>query len=124
MEYKNEKVSFNVNLVDLGKIDLLVENGLYSNRTEFLKAAILHELDRNEHWMKQTLHARESVVGAMSLTQKSLSQYTKRTDLTVIGYLTISEQVRLEQLREVFDSIRVFGKVKAAPDIKQFYDLK
>ena len=48
---QTEKVSFNINLVDLGKIDYLVSNCIYTNRTEFIKTAIINELRKNENWL-------------------------------------------------------------------------
>ena len=53
----SEKITINLGYVDLGHVDLLVEEGFYSNRTDFIRTAIRNQLDRHNDVVKQSLGA-------------------------------------------------------------------
>lgn len=123
MDNKNEKVSFNISQIDLGKIDYLIENGFYGNRTEFIRAAIKRELDTSDKWLKNEFIAKQIEMGNVTISKSNLNLYDKPTDLIVIGKLTIDNDILLEDLKEVFKTLKVFGKKDILDSIKDYYNL-
>lgn len=122
LEENSEKLTINISVVDLGKIDYLVEQGFYGNRTDFLRTAIKSQLHGHEDWLNREFVAKTIDVGIVRLGPEDLSgkQYQ---DYTVLGKLVIDPAVELEELKTVFRSIKVFGKVKCSDAIKAFYGL-
>jgi len=49
-----EKMTINLGYVDLGHIDLMVQEGFYSNRTDFIRTAIRNQLERHADVVKQS----------------------------------------------------------------------
>ena len=72
---KNEKVTINVGLVDLGQIDLLVDEGFYSNRTDFIRTAIRRQLDSRADAVNATVTRRALRLGTRHLGRRELSQH-------------------------------------------------
>mgnify|MGYP000099333702 FL=1 len=122
LEENSEKLTINISVVDLGKIDYLVEQGFYGNRTDFLRTAIKSQLHDHEDWLNREFVAKTIDVGIVRLSAENLKgkQYQ---DYTVLGKLVIDPAVELEQLKKVFRSVKVFGKVKCSDAIKDFYGL-
>ena len=123
MDSKNEKVSFNISQIDLGKIDYLIENGFYGNRTEFIRAAIKRELNTSDNWLNNEFIAKQIEMGNVTINKSNLSSYDKPMDLIVIGKLTIDNDILLENLKEVFKTVKVFGKKNIPNSIKDYYKL-
>src|SRR5438477_9442579 len=67
-----EKITINLGFVDLGHIDLLVQEGFYSNRTDFIRAAIRNQLDRQNDAVKQSIARRQLDLGLRQYSRKDL----------------------------------------------------
>jgi Arc/MetJ-type ribon-helix-helix transcriptional regulator len=125
-----EKVSVNVNVVDNGKIELLIENGIYTNKTDFMIKAITNELNKNEQILDSTLKELDMDVhiqiGKVKYNQEKLLKMKETNTgmkLYVIGRLTIEDDVSLQLAKETLISIKVFGPSKMAKELKEFYQL-
>ena len=126
MEYngnmaETDKVSFNITAVDLGKIDLLVEQGHYASRTDFLVAAVRAQLLSHGTTMQDLL--RESkVVGAQIWGRKALETLVakkKPLDISVVGLCMIGKDVTPELALAAIRSIKVRGSLRASPEVKE-----
>src|SRR5436853_7926011 len=69
---KSEKITINIGLVDLGQIDLLVDEGFYANRTDFIRTAIRRQLDSREAAVKDTVARRTLTLGTQHLSRRDL----------------------------------------------------
>jgi metal-responsive CopG/Arc/MetJ family transcriptional regulator len=72
-----EKITINLSAVDLGRIDLLAEEGFYSNRTDFIRTAIRKELDAHRDVVEKSVTRRSSAVGVVVYTRSSLEECEK-----------------------------------------------
>lgn len=118
----SEKITINMGVVDLGKVDLLVEEGFYSNRTDFIRTAIRNELNRHDDMVKQSVVRKSSVVGVLEFDRKDLERNLaagKRLAVHCIGKLTIDDDVPPELAAAVFDSIKVLGVFQANKAVKE-----
>jgi hypothetical protein len=115
-----EKVSFNITVVDLGKIDLLVDQGHYATRTDFFVAAVRSQLLTHAVTM-QDLMRESMVVGAAVHTRKALEKLVargKKLDIRVIGLCMFTKDVTPELVRNAVRSIKVRGSLRASPQVK------
>jgi Arc/MetJ-type ribon-helix-helix transcriptional regulator len=125
-----EKVSVNVNVVDIGKIELLIEKGIYTNKTDFMVKAITNELNKNEQILETTLKEIDMDVhiqiGKVKYNQEKLLKMKETNTgmkLYVIGRLTIEDDLSLQLAKETLFSIKVFGPSKMSKELKDFYQL-
>lgn len=117
-----EKITINLGAVDLGKIDLLVDQGLYSTRADLIRTAIRHQLDCHADVVQQTVSRREMVVGVLVLGKKELESRRARGEkmrVGVVGMFTLSSDVDEDLAREVIESIDLFGSFRASAAVKQ-----
>jgi len=117
-----EKITINMSVVDLGKVDLLVEEGFYSNRTDFIRSAIRSQLNRHEDSVKQTITRKSMVLGVLSYNHADLKKVAARGEkivCRVVGLLVIADDVPPELAQTVFQSIKVYGVMKANKAIQQ-----
>ena len=117
----SEKMTININVVDLGKIDLLVEEGFYSNRTDFIRTGIRNQLDKHTDEVKQTVTRKTMVVGAVTYNRKSLEKRQaagEKISAWVVGSLIIADDVPVELALDTIESIKVYGVIKAKQKIK------
>jgi Arc/MetJ-type ribon-helix-helix transcriptional regulator len=108
--------------VDLGKVELLVQEGLYSNRTDFIRTAIRNQLDRHTLEIQQSVTRHSYVIGVLTYDQADLEKARskgKRLDLKVLGLLHIAKDVTPELAREVIVSIRLLGIFQASEAVKE-----
>lgn len=122
IEENSEKITINISFVDLGKIDYLVKQGFYGNRTDFLRAAIKREINSHEGWLDREFIAKNIDIGIIRLSKDDLSE-KKLQDLVVLGMLAIDDNITLDDLKAVYRKIIVFGKVKCSQKIKDYYSL-
>jgi Arc/MetJ-type ribon-helix-helix transcriptional regulator len=116
-----EKITINLSPLDLGKIDLLAEQGHYSNRTEFIRTAIRAQLEHHLWDFQQALRLRPFVMGIASYGKKELEYHRvrhRKLQLDVVGALYIGRDVTPELARDVIESVRVRGMFNASPEIK------
>lgn len=117
----SEKITINMSVVDLGKIDLLVEEGFYSNRTDFIRTGIRNQLDKHSDEVKQTVTRKTMAVGVVSYGRKSLEARQasgEKVSAWVVGSLTIADDVSAELALDTIESIKVYGVLKASDKVK------
>jgi Arc/MetJ-type ribon-helix-helix transcriptional regulator len=122
VEENSEKLTINISVVDLGKIDYLVDQGYYANRTDFLRTAIKGLLRSHEDWLNREFMTKTLDIGIVRLCSEDIKG-KEHQDYTVLGMLIIDESVTLDDLKKAFRRIRVFGKVKCSSAIKEAYSL-
>ncbi len=116
-----EKVTTNVSVVDLGQIDLLVQQGFYTNRTDFFRTAIRNQLTTHADVIKQTIVRKNRIVGIMQFSQKELEEIYhsgEQLDLKIVGMLMIDKDVSPELIRNVITSVEVHGVIRASQEVK------
>jgi len=116
-----EKITINMSAVDLGKIDLLVQEGLYSNRTDFIRTAIRNLLDKHNLEIQQSVTRNSYVIGALIYDRAELEKYRskgKKIKMTIVGFLHLASDISPELAREVIESIQVRGIFHASDEVK------
>lgn len=117
-----EKLTINLSAVDLGRIELLVEQGFYANRAEFIRVAIHDQLQRHTDTIKEVAMRESLVVGAMVVGRAALEHHRKekeRLKLRVVGYAAIADDVTPELARETIESVTVHGIFRASPAVRE-----
>ena len=118
---ETEKITINLGYVDLGQIDLLVSEGFYSNRTDFIRTAIRNQLDRQGEVVRQSIVRRELDLGLRVITRADLEGYQARHEvlhIKVVGLATIAADITPELARATIGSLDVLGAIQASPDIR------
>ena len=118
---ETEKITINLGLVDLGQIDLLVQEGFYSNRPDFIRTAIRNQLTTHAEAVRQTVARRTLVLGLENYTRRDLEAVRasgETLEIKVLGLATIAEDVSPELALETIDSIVVLGALRASPAVK------
>jgi Arc/MetJ-type ribon-helix-helix transcriptional regulator len=118
---RSEKITINVGLVDLGQIDLLVEEGFYANRTDFIRTAIRRQIEVRSGVVERTLARRTLELGTHHYTRDELEE--ARTDgrtlhIRVLGLVTIAADVSPELAKATIASVEVLGAFRASPAVK------
>ena len=117
----SEKITINVGHVDLGQIDLLVEERFYSNRSDLIRTAIRNQLATHSEVLKQTVARRTLVVGLQQFSRQDLEAVKasgKKLQLQVLGLVRIADDVTPALARETIQSISVLGALHASPAVK------
>ena len=117
----SEKVTINLGYVDLGQVDLLVREGFYSNRSDFIRTAIRTHLDRHNDAVKQSVARRHLDLGLRRYSRLDLE--TVRTagqtlHIQVLGLAVIAPDVPADLARATIASIEVLGALQASPEVK------
>ncbi|BBL77355.1 hypothetical protein [Methylomagnum ishizawai] len=121
MAGETEKITINLGYVDLGQIDLLVQEGFYSNRTDFIRTAIRNQLAIHADAVKQTVARRTLVLGLQEYTRRDLEAVRaagERLQIQVLGLVVIAEDVPPELARATIDSVAVLGALRASPEVR------
>lgn len=116
-----EKVTINVGYVDLGHIDLMVREGFYSNRTDFIRTAIRNQLANHSDAIKQSIVRNTLELGLRKFTREELEAIKAtggRLRIQVVGLAVIADDVTPDLAREVIDEITVLGALQASPSVK------
>ncbi len=116
-----EKITINMSAVDLGKIDLLVQEGLYSNRTDFIRTGIRNLLDKHNLEIQQSVTRNAYVVGALSYDRAELEKWKgkgEKRKITILGLLHLHEDVSAELAGEVIESVKLLGIFIASEAVK------
>jgi len=117
----SEKITINLGLIDLGQIDLLVQEGFYSNRTDLIRTAIRNQLASHAEVLRQTVARRTLVLGLQEFSRHDLEAVRKtktRLRIQVLGLVRIGNDVSPELARETIESIAVLGALQASPAVK------
>jgi Arc/MetJ-type ribon-helix-helix transcriptional regulator len=118
----SEKLSFNINIVDLGEMDLLVDQGFYSSRTDFIRTAIRNQLNTHMDTVKQTITRKAMALGVVGYSRKDLEARRKtgeQLDVKVVGMLVIEPDVSAELARATLASLEVHGSFRASDAVKE-----
>src|SRR4028119_1738804 len=115
------KITVNLGLVDLGQVDLLVQEGFYSNRTDFIRTAIRNQISTHAEVVRQTVARKTLVLGLEHYTRRDLEavrEAGETLEIKVLGLASIDEDVDPELALETIDSIVVLGALRASPAVK------
>ena len=118
---ETEKITINLGLVDLGQVDLLVQEGFYSNRTDFIRTAIRNQLSTHAEVVRQTVARKTLVLGLEHYTRRDLEavrEAGETLEIKVLGLASIDDDVGPELALETIDSIVVLGALRASPAVK------
>lgn len=118
---ESEKVTINLGYVDLGRIDLLVQEGVFSNRTDFIRTAIRNQLDRHTEVVRQSVSRRQLDLGLRQFTRSDLEKVRAAGDtlaIHVLGLATIDPDVTPELARATIASLHVLGALQASAEVK------
>jgi Arc/MetJ-type ribon-helix-helix transcriptional regulator len=118
---KTEKITLNLSLVDLGQIDLLVQEGFYANRTDFLRTAARAQLALHADALQRTVERKTIVLGLENYTRQQLEEVRaadRRLQIRVLGLATIADDVTPELALATIESVEVLGAFRASPAVK------
>jgi Arc/MetJ-type ribon-helix-helix transcriptional regulator len=118
---RSEKITINVGLVDLGQIDLLVQEGFYANRTDFIRTAIRRQLESRATAVADTVARRTLVLGTRHLSRSELEQLRdagQRIELRVLGLATVADDVDPELALATIAAVEVLGAFRAPRAVK------
>jgi Arc/MetJ-type ribon-helix-helix transcriptional regulator len=117
----SEKITINLGYVDLGQIDLLVAEGFYSNRTDFIRTAIRNQLERHGDVVKQSVTRHTLDLGLRHFSREQLEAVRaagEQLHVRVLGLLTIAPDVTPKLARATISSLTVLGALHASPEVK------
>ena len=117
----SEKITINLGPVDLGQIDLLVQDGFYANRTDLIRSAIRNQLAAHGDALKQSIARRRLVLGLHDITRRDLEAARKshtRLRLEVLGLVRIADDVTPALARLTIESIVVLGALQASAEVR------
>lgn len=117
----SEKITINLGFVDLGHIDLLVADGFYSNRTDFIRTAIRNQLERHADVVRQSVSRKSLDLGLRHYSRQILEDAQsagERLDINVLGLASIAADVTPDLARSVIASVTVLGALHASPGVK------
>ncbi len=118
---KSEKITINVGLVDLGQIDLLVDEGFYANRTDFIRTAIRRQLESRAAAVNDTVVRRALTLGTQHLSRRDLEELREagqKIDVRVLGLATVADDVSPELALATIASVEVLGAFRAPRAVK------
>lgn len=116
-----DKITINLGYVDLGHIDLLVQDGFYSNRTDFIRTAIRNQIERHADATKQSVIRRSLDLGLRHFSREDLEAARaagERLDIRVLGLASIAADVTPELAQAAIASISVLGALQASAAVK------
>ena len=105
----------------MGQIDLLVQEGYYSNRTDFIRTAIRNQLTTHAEEVRQTVARKTLVLGLQNYTRRDLEavrEAGETLEIRVLGLASIDDDVDPELALETIDSLIVLGALRASPAVK------
>ncbi len=119
---ETEKMTVNVGVVDLGQVDLLVQEGFYSNRSDLVRTALRNQLALHADTVKQTVSRRTLTVGLQHLSRADLENAVatgQRLKVQVVGLARIADDVTPELACAAIESVTVLGAFQASPAIRR-----
>jgi Arc/MetJ-type ribon-helix-helix transcriptional regulator len=117
----SEKITINLGYVDLGQIDLMVQEGFYSNRTDFIRTAIRNQLERHADVVKRCTVRQSLDLGLRHYGREDLEAARRAGDMLhihVLGLASIAQDVTPELARATIASVVVLGALHASPAVK------
>jgi Arc/MetJ-type ribon-helix-helix transcriptional regulator len=118
---KTEKITVNLGVVDLGEIDLLVREGFFANRADFIRIAIRAQLATRATAVEQTVARKTLVLGTQRFSRRDLEPLRaagKTLEIRVLGLASIDADVSAELARATIASVEVLGAFRASEAVK------
>lgn len=118
---ETEKITINLGYVDLGQVDLMVQEGFYSNRTDFIRTAIRNQLERHADVVKQSTARKSLDLGLRHYAREYLEraqQAGEMLHINVLGLASIAQDVTPDLARATIASVSVLGALHAHPAVK------
>ncbi len=119
---ETEKITVNIGSVDLGRIDLLVQEGFYSSRADFIRTAIRNQLERQRTTVDSITTRKSMVIGTLSYSRKELEKKREDNEMVnvkVIGMFILTDDIPVDLALDTIQSVTVRGVFKAPEDIKE-----
>lgn len=116
-----EKITINMSAVDLGRVDLLVDEGFYSNRSDFIRTAIRKELDVHRDVVIQTVSRKKMIIGAVMYSRHDLEIAQSKGivyDIKVVGTVMLDLSITPELALATISQIKIFGILRASQAVK------
>ncbi len=117
----SEKITINLGYVDLGQIDLLVREGFYANRTDFIRTSIRNQLDRQNESVRQSIARHQFELGLRHFGRRELEAASAKGEtlhIHVVGLAVIDPDVSPELASSTIGSLHVLGALHASPAVK------
>ena len=133
MTNETEKLTINLGVVELAQIDVLVEQGMYSNRSDFIRTAIRRDLEANSEKIERHLVPIASkvewskTIGIAIIDTKVLEEYSERNEklnISVIGMLIFKSDISVSLFEETIGNVSIRGKLIASDEIKDILNKK
>lgn len=118
---ESEKITLNLGFVDLGQIDLLVREGFYSNRSDFIRTAIRNQIDRHAETVRQVVTRKSVHLGVRQITRAELAEAQaagQTLDIRVLGLAVIEPDVPPDLARTTITALSVLGALHASDVVK------
>ncbi len=118
---ESEKITINLGFVDLGQIDLLVREGFYSNRSDFIRTAIRNQIERHAETVRQIVVRKSVELGLRNITREELLSARaagQMLDIRVLGLAIIAPDVPADLARQTITALSVLGTLKASDAVK------
>lgn len=116
-----EKITINTNAVDSEKVELMVDEGFYSNRADIIKTSVHNQLNAHSRTIEDVITVKSYEIGINYYDRKSLEQIleqNKLLNIKVVGMLVLKDDIDLELAKKTINSIKVFGVLKASRELK------
>jgi Arc/MetJ-type ribon-helix-helix transcriptional regulator len=118
----SEKITINLGFVDLGQIDLLVRDGFYANRTDFIRTAIRTQLDRHDDSVRKSVARHQLDLGLRHYSRQDLEAVQAAGEvlhIQVLGLASIAPDVTPDLALKTIGSLHVLGALHASPAVKE-----
>lgn len=118
---ESEKITINLGFVDLGQIELLVQEGFYSNRSDFIRTAIRNQIERHAETVRQIVIRRSVDLGLRRITRDDLlaaQAAQEMLDIRILGLAVIAPDVTADLARDTISSLSVLGTLQASAAVK------
>ena len=117
----SEKITLNLGFVDLGKIDLLVREGFFSNRSDFIRTAIRNQIQQHAETVSQVVTLKSVHLGVRHITKNELANAQavgQMVDIRVLGLAVIASDVEPELARMTIAALTILGALQASDEVK------
>jgi len=117
-----EKITINIGSVDLGRVDLLVQEGFYSSRADFIRTAIRNQLEKQKTAVDSITTRKSMVIGTLGYSRSELEKKREANEMVnvkVIGMFILSDDVTPSLALDTIQSVTVRGVFKAPEDVKK-----
>ncbi|WP_299793904.1 CopG family transcriptional regulator [uncultured Marivita sp.] len=119
---ENEKITINLGFVDLGRIDLLVQEGFYSNRSDFIRTAIRNQIEAQGDVVRKSVERHTMELGLRDYTKEDLEALRDAGEMLhvkVVGLARFAPDITPELARQTIGTITVLGAIQASPELKK-----